>query len=83
MLTEKNVLSAITILEDGQLQVRRSRQIWDDGSMIAEQYHRHVLEPGQDPSQEDVRVRQVCSAIWTPQVIADFAAEKMRRRSIS
>ena len=45
MLTETTTISAITILEDGQLQVRRSRRVLDGPEMIAEQYHRHVEDP--------------------------------------
>ena len=42
MLTEQSLISSITILEDGQLQIRRSRRVLDDNTMLAEQYHRHV-----------------------------------------
>ena len=45
MLTEQTLISAITILEDGQLQVRRSRRVFDSTEQIAEQYHRHVEDP--------------------------------------
>lgn len=69
-LSEQTVLSAITILEDGQIQVRRSRRVFDGVERIAEQYHRHVLDPGDDVTSEDARVRAVCTALWTPAVIA-------------
>mgnify|MGYP001569179470 CR=1 FL=1 len=80
MLTEQIVNSAITILEDGQLQIRRSRRIFDDGVQIAEQYHRHVVAPGDDVSGEDPRVRAVAALLHTPAVIAAYKAAQARNR---
>ena len=74
MLTEKVVYDVITVLEDGQMQIRRARRIFDNGVQIAEQYHRHVLAPGDEITKEDARVRQIAAIIWTPQVIADYRA---------
>ena len=45
MLTKHIGISAITILEDGQLQIRQSRRVFDDAEQIAETYHRHVEDP--------------------------------------
>ena len=70
-LTEQTVVSAITVLEDGQLQIRRSRRVFDGTEMIAEQYHRHVLDPADPlPPGEDARVQAVVQLLWTPAVIA-------------
>ena len=79
MLTEKYVYDAITIFEDGQLQIRRSRRVFDGAEMIAEQYHRHVIAPGDPTTAEDARVRAVAALLWTPQVIADYEAAKAAR----
>ena len=71
-LTEQIVISAITILEDGQLQIRRSMRVFDGPEMIAEQYHRHVLDPADPlPPSEDARVRAVAQLLWTPSVVAE------------
>ena len=82
MLTEQTVISAITILEDGQLQIRRSRRVYDGPTMIAEQYHRHVLAPGDETTTEDARVRQVATLLWTPEVVTDYQRQKQLRRPI-
>ena len=79
MLTEQTVISAITILEDGQLQIRRSRRVFDGPTMIAEQYHRHVLAPGDETTTEDARVRQVATLLWTPEVVAEYQRQKQLR----
>ena len=80
MLTELTTISAITILEEGQLQVRRSRRVFDGPDMIAEQYHRHVLAPGDDVLAEDARVRAVAALLWTPNVVAEYERQKALRR---
>lgn len=80
MLTEQAVVSAITILEDGQLQVRRSRRIFDNGVQLAEQYHRHVLTPGDSLVQEDPRVGAIATLLWTPAVIQAYRDQQAKNR---
>ena len=48
MLTEDSVISQIGVDEHGNVSVRRSTRVYRDGVMIAETYHRHVVEPGDD-----------------------------------
>ena len=81
MLTEQTVISAITVLEDGQLQIRRSRRVFDGSNMIAEQYHRHVLAPGDTTTQEDARVQAVAGLLWTPAVIDAYKMAVAARRT--
>lgn len=80
-LSEKVVYDSITILEDGQIQLRRARIIIDDDGVteISRQFHRQVLEPGQDVTQFPVRVGAICNLIWTSQVVADYLAAKAAR----
>ena len=76
-LHEQTVISLIAILEDGQLQIRRSRRIFDNATAIAEQYHRHVEDPS-DPTmtpetaaflQRHFRITAT-SCEWTPETRA-------------
>lgn len=80
MLTEQTLISAITILEDCQLQIRRSRRVFDGTEMIAEQYHRHVLAPGDNTTLEDARVQAVASLLWTPTVIQAYRDAQAQNR---
>ena len=82
MLTESTVISAITILEDGQIQIRRSRRVFDGAEMLAEQYHRHVIVPGDDTSQEDARVKSVATLIHTSTVVADYRAARAAKSQL-
>lgn len=81
-LTERTEYDAITILLDGQMQLRRSRVVVDlDGTTeIARNYFRVVLEPGQDVSSYPAKLRALCNFVWTPQVVADYLAAKAARQ---
>jgi hypothetical protein len=80
MLTEQTLISSITILEDGQLQIRRSRRVYDGDEMIGEQYHRHVLAPGDDLVGQDARVSAVANLLWTPAVLEAHRDNQERNR---
>lgn len=72
---EKNtVVDKIETLENGCVQVRIATRIIDDGMVVASSYHRHVIAPGDDVSQEDERVQAICAAIHTPSCISAYKA---------
>jgi urease accessory protein UreE len=71
-LEEKSVVDKIEVLLQGQIQVRRRDQVLKDGVEIAATYHRHVLSPGDDLTNEDPRVVAIAEATWTPEVIANY-----------
>lgn len=73
-LEEKSVVDKIEVLLLGQIQVRRRDQILKDGVEVAATYHRHVLSPGDDLSNEEPRVVAIAEATWTPEVIAAYQA---------
>lgn len=75
-LREVTVVSAIEVLEDGQIQIRRSRRVFDGSELLAERYHRVVLEPGQNVSTFPQRVQAICSVVWTQVVIDAYRAAK-------
>jgi hypothetical protein len=73
-LTEQTKIDRIEILEDGQIQVRKARVIYDDGKEISRTFHREVLDPGAQPAdmtEKDARVQAVASAVWTPEIVAE------------
>jgi urease accessory protein UreE len=73
-LEEKSVVDKIEVLLLGQIQVRRRDQVLKDGTEIAATYHRHVLSPGDDLTNEDPRVVAIAEATWTPEVIEAYQA---------
>jgi hypothetical protein len=56
------------------VQVRTATRIVEDGNVISQSYHRHVVAPGQDYSGEDARVQAICAATHTAEVIAAYEA---------
>ena len=75
MTLEKiTVVDRVEILENGAVQVRTRTSILEDGQQISGTYHRHVVAPGDDYSGEDGRVRAICAAMHTPEVIAAYRA---------
>jgi len=77
MLSEKSVVDHITVLKDGQLQLRQSNIVFRDGEEIARIYHREVLDPAQvvDLSKYDIRVQHIAEVVWTTEVIAARQAQ--------
>lgn len=75
MALEKiEVVDLIETLENGCVQVRTKTSIREDGVEIGGKFHRHVVTPGQDYSQEDPRVQAICAAVHTPEVVAAYEA---------
>lgn len=74
-LTKTQTTDRIEIMADGVIFVRNVlRAFDDDGTMIGERIRRDTLIPGQDVSAQPAKVRQVCNLIWTPAIIAAYAA---------
>ena len=64
----------IEVLENGTLQVRRADIVLKDGTEVGRNFHRHVLTPGSDVTNEVQRVKDVAAATWTPDVVATYNA---------
>ena len=73
-LEEKSVADKVEVLLNGSIQVRRRDQILKDGVEVAATYHRHVVNPGDDVSNEDPRVIAIAEVVWTDEVIAAYQA---------
>ena len=72
MLKKVQVVDKIEILENGCVQVRTKTAIMEDGEQISSAFHRHFVAPGDDYSQEDARVQDICKLTHTPEVIKAF-----------
>ena len=73
-LTETTIIDKIELVENNSIQVRTATIIKKDGVEIAKTYHRHVVAPGNDVSNEDPKVQTIANAIWTEEVIAAYQA---------
>jgi hypothetical protein len=78
MALEKFIsVDLIEVVENGCLQVRTKTAILEDGKQISSQFHRHVVVPGADVSNEDEKVQAIAASIHTPEVIAAFQAAQI------
>ena len=71
-LTERKEIDQITVLVDGQLQVREATVIEKDGVEISRTFHRHVVAPGDDLDREDARVKKIAEVEHTSAVITAY-----------
>ena len=73
-MLEVNVVDRIEVVENGIVQVRTKTAILEDGKQISGTFHRHVVAPGDDYSAEDARVKAICAATHTADVVAAYKA---------
>jgi hypothetical protein len=71
-LTKTTVVDKIEVLEMGQVQVRTAIRVLEDGEVLSSSFHRHVLTPGADISNEDAKVVAIATATWTADVVTAY-----------
>jgi len=62
------------------VQVRTCTRVMEDGKQISGTFHRHVVAPGDDYSAEDARVKAICAAVHTDEVIAAYKAAQTKEQ---
>ncbi len=75
MLSKLSVIDKVEVLENGVIQVRTANRIMEDGVMLSQSYHRHVVTPVDDYSTQDDKVKAICAATFTPEVVAAYQAQ--------
>ena len=63
-LVKEVVIDKIEILESGSIQVRQATRVLEDGEVLSTSYHRHVLQFGDDLTNEDPKVVAIANAAW-------------------
>jgi hypothetical protein len=80
-LEKQIVVDKIEVVEVGVVQVRTATRIVEDGNVISQSYHRHTsLTPGQDYSNECDKVKAICQATHTAEVIAAYQARSCKHK---
>jgi hypothetical protein len=75
-LTEKQIVDKIEVIENSSIQVRTATIIEKDGTELTRTFHRHVVAPGADITNEDPKVQAIATAIWTEEIIAAYQASQ-------
>ena len=82
-LTENINIDRIEVIEHGIIQVRQATIIERDGQFVSRTFHRWVLTPDMDISDQEQKVKDIANAAWTPEVrqaYETFKAEQAAKR---
>ena len=52
-------------VEVTSVQVRTATKVLEDGAVISQSYHRHVIKSGDDWSSEPSNVQTICNAVFS------------------
>lgn len=81
-LTESTKIDQIEVVRDFFVQVRQATIIERDGEFVSRTFHRWVLNPDMDISDQEQKVQDIANAAWTPEVrqaYETFKAEQANR----
>jgi hypothetical protein len=67
-LIENTSIDQIEIVNGWNIQVRQATVIERDGEFVSRTFHRWVLNPDSDISDQEQKVKDICNAAWTPEV---------------
>jgi len=76
MLEKQSVVDKVEVLELGQVQVRTAMNVLENGAVISTTYKRHMVLPGDDFSAEDNKVKAICAAVHTAELVAKFKSQQ-------
>lgn len=77
MFHKTQVVDRVEVIESGCVQVRTKTTIFENDQPVSHVFHRHVLIPGNDYSNEDDRVKAICKAVHTADVVAAYTASQV------
>jgi len=79
MLEKQIIVDLIEVVENGCIQVRTKTVIKEDGVEISSKFHRHVVAPGDDYSKEDAKVKSICAALHTTEVVEAYKLAQINK----
>ena len=80
-LTERTEIDRVEVVNDWNIQVRQATIIERDGEFVSRTFHRWVLTPDMDISDQEQKVKDIANAAWTPEVRAAYDAFKEEQAS--
>ena len=75
-LTETVSIDRIEVANDWNIQVRQATVIEKDGVQVARTFHRWVLTPDMDISDQEQKVQDICNVAWTDEVKSAYETFK-------
>jgi hypothetical protein len=80
-LTERTEIDRVEVVNSWIIQVRQATIIERDGEFVSRTFHRWVLTPDMDISDQEQKVKDIANAAWTPEVRAAYEAFKQEQAS--
>ena len=78
-LDKQTKIDKIEIVENGTVQVREATIITDNETQVSRTFHRWCIVPGQDYSDQEQQVQNICKVTHTPKVIEAYQAQQEAR----
>ena len=75
MLEKQEIYSKIEVIESGQVQLRKTTKVLEDGQVISQSHHRSVVTPLDDITSLPQNVQDVCNAYWTDDIRSNFNSD--------
>lgn len=76
-MTKTLVYDKIEISSNGEIQIRQKLTAFDDdGTEVGSRFNRYVLFPGQDVTNQPMKIQRVCNIFWDAATIAAYNAAK-------
>jgi len=81
-ITKETVIGKVEVVgEFKAVQVAMDTLIKEDGNLISQTRHRHVLFPDSDISNEPQEVQNICNTAWTQEVKDAWIAFKQEQEN--
>ena len=80
-LTEKIEIDRIEVVKDWNIQVRQATIIERDGVFVSRTFHRWVLNPDSDITNQEQKVKDICNTSWTTEVRSAYEAFKIEQQN--
>ena len=75
-LDKQTKIDRIEVVENGTVQVRQATIITEDGNQISRTFHRWIIVPSQDYSDQEQQVQDICRVAHTPEIIAAYKTQE-------
>jgi len=80
-LTEKIEIDRIEVVGNWNIQVRQATTIEKDGVFVSKTFHRWLLTPDDDITNQEQKVKDICNSAWTQEVKDAYTAFKAEQEA--
>jgi hypothetical protein len=82
-ITKQTSIDSVEISENNIVHVRTITRILEGEQLLSSSLSRHVIAPGDDYSNDDAKVKAICSAVHTADVVAAYEAAQTAQTNVA